>query len=80
MPYLDRWMAICQSFMSSSYALPSHRSSTGERRLGFVSAPEYRSPNNTAHKGMATDHLSSAMTFFQGKRNETFPERFTIVS
>ena len=24
--------------------------------------------------------LSSAMTFFQGKRNETFPERFTIVS
>ena len=26
------------------------------------------------------DHLSSAMTFFQGKRNETFPERFTIVS
>lgn len=23
--------------------------------------------------------LSSAMTFFQGKRNETFPERFTIV-
>ena len=24
--------------------------------------------------------VSSAMTFFQGKRNETFPERFTIVS
>lgn len=24
--------------------------------------------------------LSSAMTFFQGKRNETLPERFTIVS
>ncbi len=24
--------------------------------------------------------MSSAMTFFQGKRNETFPERFTIVS
>ena len=24
--------------------------------------------------------LSSAMTFFQGKRNETFPEGFTIVS
>ena len=27
-----------------------------------------------------TQHLSSAMTFFQGKRNETFPDRFTIVS
>ena len=26
------------------------------------------------------NHMSSAMTFFQGKRNETFPERFTIVS
>ena len=25
-------------------------------------------------------YVSSAMTFFQGKRNETFPERFTIVS
>jgi|GEM_PF-2118612 len=27
-----------------------------------------------------TEKVSSAMTFFQGKRNETFPERFTIVS
>ena len=26
------------------------------------------------------ERVSSAMTFFQGKRNETFPERFTIVS
>ena len=30
------------------------------------------------HKKLA--RLSSAMTFFQGKRNETFPEGFTIVS
>ena len=29
---------------------------------------------------IASQQVSSAMTFFQGKRNETFPERFTIVS
>ena len=34
-----------------------------------------------AAKLVVDEHrLSSAMTFFQGKRNETFPERFTIVS
>ena len=31
-------------------------------------------------KNIKMDQMSSAMTFFQGKRNETFPERFTIVS
>ena len=29
---------------------------------------------------LRNERVSSAMTFFQGKRNETFPERFTIVS
>ena len=31
-------------------------------------------------KELTLSEVSSAMTFFQGKRNETFPERFTIVS
>ena len=40
-------------------------------------SPEIR---RTALELVNQGQMSSAMTFFQGKRNETFPERFTIVS
>lgn len=49
-------------------------------RVGELESLQDAYDSRTAEMAIIYGRLSSAMTFFQGKRNETFPEGFTIVS